>query len=293
MKGANSIFCVLATMLALQLAGDELNERNASRLIWTPPITWNAHSFIIEYDKKYSRSDVIAPPTVLYWRLPKNISNTERPVIDDDGLFRLTPKQGFEIAAQSCFKADDDNGYIVRVVKQPQMDIIVPFGMPTDEDGIFVPRNARCRLAFTIDLQNNCNEDLMFPASSTVPVYAGETLVLEVRPENKGNSQMLTIPHGTEVTIDFRRDLNKEQALRILELMKGKNPAILPERGQLIIYSLSGKIRNAIQESLGVEYSIIRCGRYEWKIRSTWNGRRVTLREAMWAVNSCMKRARL
>ena len=281
---------------------EKLTEANAYRLIWTPPLSWDINSIAIAYDLEQSQTQVISAETVDSKKTSRTKANENggksfSSEADSTGMTTglgyqtkislaglLTARPQFEIQAHGSHKKDWDESKTELWSKAHQEQLANNFEELTKN--IHSTQVSRCHLSFAIDFQNNSEEDLMFSASSTVPVYMGTTLVLEARPENIGNNQMFTIPSKATKTIKFRGEISTTQAYRLLEFMKTNSPTILPERGQLSVYSLNGKVKNAIQESLAVRHSVIRCDEYEWKVRNIWNSRHVTLREALWAVNS-------
>ena len=281
---------------------EKLTEANAYHLIWIPPLSWDIHSIAIAYNLERSQTQVISAETVDSKKASRTKSNenggkSSFGELGSTGLTTdlgyqtkislvgmLTARPQFEIQARGSYKKDWDESKTELWSKSRQEQLTSNFEELTKD--IRSTQVSRCHLSFAIDFQNNCDEDLMFSASSTVPVYMGTTLVLNAMPENIGNSQMFTVPRKAVATIKFRGEIDTTQAYKLLEYMKTNAPTILPEKGQITIFSANNKVKNAIQESLAIRHSVIRCGEYEWKVRSTWNDKCVTLWEALWAVNS-------
>ena len=277
---------------------DEITDASAYRLIWVPPLSWDIHSVAIAYDVDQSRTQVISAETVESKKTSSieasekgKKSATAKAVsagasmgggISWTNWLKINPR--FEMEAHASCKTDWDDSKTELWSKQRQEQLANNFEELTKD--IRSTQVTKCHLTFAIDFRNNSDEDLLFQTSATIPVYMGRTLVLNAKPENIGNADLFNIPQKGTTTIKFRGEISNTQAYKLLEYMKTNAPTILPEKGQITIFSLNNKVKNAIQESLAVKYSVICCGAYEWKVRSTWNDRRVTLREALWAVNT-------
>ncbi len=282
---------------------DEITETNAYRLIWTPPISWNIHSIAIAYDVDKTYTHVISGETLESKKIT-HIKSNEKGKKSATGKaasvgtsmeggvswtswLKINPR--IQKEAHVNYKADWNESKTELWSKQWQEQLTNSFEEITKD--IQSTRVTRCHLTFAIDFYNSCNEDLTFSPSSTIPIYMGGMLILEARPENIGNSQMFIIPHKETKTIKFRGEISTTQAYRLLEGMKTDAPTIRPQNGQLNFDSPSLIVKNSVQEALNVSYSIIRCGTYEYKIRSQWNNKNVTLREALWAINAlCEKK---
>ena len=285
---------------------EEITEANAYRLIWTPPLSWDIHSIAISYDVEKSDTRVISGETIETKKSNRMKSNENggKSVTSETGSTGmatglgyqtkislaglLTARPQFKVEAEGSHKTDWDESKTELWSKSRQEQLASSFEELTKD--IQSTKVSTCHLTFAIDFQNNCDEALLFPASATIPVYMGEgerrTFVLNAMPENIGNNPMFIIASSATATIKFRGEINTTQTYKLLEFMKADAPIILPENGLLIISSQNNKIKDAIHESLKVSHSVIRCGEYEWKVRNTWNNRRVKVREALWAINS-------
>ena len=280
---------------------DEIIEKNDDGLIWTPPLSWKIHSIAIAYDLEKTQTQVISAETIESKKInhieaSENGKKTANAKASSSGAsmgggvswtnwLKINPR--FEMEAHASCKKDWDESKTELWSKSHQEQLASNFEELTKD--IQSTRVSGCHLTFAIDFHNNLNENLMFSASFTVPVYMGGTLVLEARPDNVGNIQTYIIPRRKTKTVKFRGEISNTQAYRLLEFMKTNAPTILPDRGQLIIYSKNGEVESAIDEPESEEISVIHCGEFEWKVWRIRKGRYVTLREALEAVNSLYK----
>ena len=126
---------------------------------------------------------------------------------------------------------------------------------------------------------------MVVPAGSVVPVYAGSTSFSVMA--KMESSVALNIPAYGTVDIAFRGDLATTAARELIDFMRTKSPVIAPERSPLlVIRSVDGTVRNAVNEAMRVASTKIVCGAYTWNVRKTWNGKSVTIQQALEAVNS-------
>ena len=101
------------------------------------------------------------------------------------------------------------------------------------------------------------------------------------------SSVALNIPARGTVDIAFRGDLATTAAHELVDFMRTRAPVIAPEKSPLlVIRSTDGAVRNAVNESARVACARIVCGAYAWNVRRTLDGRPVTIRQALEAVNS-------
>ena len=140
-------------------------------------------------------------------------------------------------------------------------------------------------IRFVVEFTNHSDRDMVVPEGSVIPVYAGSASFSVMA--KMESSVALNIPARGTVDIAFRGDLATTAARELVDFMRTRAPVIAPEKSPLlVIRSTDGAVRNAVNESARVACARIVCGAYAWNVRRTLDGRPVTIRQALEAVNS-------
>ena len=140
-------------------------------------------------------------------------------------------------------------------------------------------------MTFSITFKNNTDSDLRFvPQYFSIPVYAGNELLTNAVPDT--SLEVFQIPGNASSDLMFRANLNTTSALKLIQYMRSHEPLIRVERGQGVISSADGLIKNAVQESVQVETVPFRCRDLELQIRKVYQGKTVTVADAMRAINN-------
>ena len=147
-----------------------------------------------------------------------------------------------------------------------------------------------CHLTFSITFKNNTDSDLRFaPQNFSIPVYAGNELLTNAVPDT--TLAIFQIPGNASSDLMFRANLNTTSALKLIQYMRSHEPLIRVERGQGVISSADGLIKNAVQESVQVGTVPFRCRDLELQIRKVYQGKAVTIADAMRAINGVFENA--
>jgi hypothetical protein len=146
-----------------------------------------------------------------------------------------------------------------------------------------------CYFSFILTIENQGDKDLRFePGKVSVPVYAGETFMLTGHPYPK-DGQAISLPAKSTKDIEFRGSIDNTRALGLIQFMRGGTPEVRFDRGQFFIESTDGVVRDAIQETRNLQMVPIVCVQdgisCVWQVRKVYGGRKVTLEQALWAVN--------
>lgn len=145
---------------------------------------------------------------------------------------------------------------------------------------------SKTSLDFAIRFVNTNDFPLYVDPNSSVPVYCGDWLVLEARlakPLGK-----FVLPEHSEIDLMFRGNLTNTNDLeKTVNFMRQASPTIRLERGQ---FHMTKKNEKGEDEPFNFRMkeltTAISCGGRSWNVRRTWNGRDVTLREALRGINA-------
>ena len=147
-----------------------------------------------------------------------------------------------------------------------------------------------CHLTFSISLKNNTDSVLSFkPRNVQIPIYADNEQLTYAEPET--TLQEVSIFPNAYVDQMFRANLDNTKALKLIGYMCSHAPQIPLDRGQFVIGSEDGRIRNAILDSLQVETVPIRCRNMKLQIRKDNQDKPITVADAMHALNEVFEKA--
>ncbi len=281
-----------------------ITKDNANKLIFVPMLSWNIHSIGIAYDIDNTQNILFSAQQLNAedareteqknaerkragsWSVAGNagagVKASGEVSLNPASWF--SPKAGFYAEANASIKGDFGKTNMDLWTKQNQKALSQRY--ESMKKILSDTKITGCHLTFAVTFRNHTEKDLLFPSTSTVPVYAGNDLLLNASPENVSNNQVQMIPAGGTTTVKFRGAINNTKASDLLSFMTQSTPSILPEQGQLFIHSADGTIRNAIQASQSVPTVSVTFDNMEWRIRRNWNGKHTTIREAFLAINS-------
>ena len=284
------------------LASAKLTAENAGDLLlYTPILSWRIHSLAVAYDLNgryesiVSRDRLTGAKTSQAVGLNEEKSRSENRTSTGEmsgslhaevGLsFGAIPKPvaNAEARVMKTVSNTSSTGNQSAWSRQDQASLDACYESVMKE--LSETKLSGLHIRFVVEFSNNTEKDMIVPAESVIPVYAGAASFSVMA---KMESVVpLNIPaHGT-VDISFRGDLATTAARELIDFMRTKSPIISPERSPLlIIRSTDGTIRNAVNEAMRVAYARIVCGSYTWNVRKTWGGKSVSLQQAFEAVNS-------
>ncbi len=279
----------------------ELTDANAADvLLYTPVLSWRIHSLAIAYDVEgrfesiVSRerfADTASTSTTsgaaerTNTKSGTDTSEISGAVGGEAGLgFGYIPKVSFSIEGKAAFTKASNSASARSSAwsRQDQKALSTRYENVVKE--LSKTQRSGLHLRFVVEFTNNGGKDLVVPEGSIVPVYAGTAFGVNAR---MVSSVDLNIPAGGTVDIVFRGDLTTTAARALVAFMRTGAPSILPERSPLlVIRSMDGTIRNAVNDAKKVACTRIVCGAYSWNVRRVWNGKPVTFRLALGAINA-------
>ena len=141
-------------------------------------------------------------------------------------------------------------------------------------------------LVFAITFKNNSSSDLSFDSDSTIPVYCGNEFLLNAAPVKNGDKSEFLLPANGTTTIQCKGLLDNTRSRELLANENFRSDLhICPEQGQFFIHSADG-LKNNLLQCPNVPTVSLACHGIKWNLQKTWDDRSVTLREAIWAINS-------
>lgn len=292
----------------LSVEKEEITPENAYKLIFVPQLDWKIHSIAIAYNIQntknilFSAQEMNKENVTREKSLEANYGESQKAVLQTgfsgaasgdltlsfNPLKLLSSKATFSAEANGCIKIDDARSGGALWSKKNQLALSKRY-----EEMVRVLSDTKisdCYLTFAITFKNNTEKDLFFSSNSTIPVYVNDELILNAMPENL-NVGDYKIPANSSSVVSFRGKIDNTKALELVHFMTFGSPSICPEKGQLFVRSKDHLIKNAIQNSLAQKTISITAKNLEWRIRSTWNSKPVTLRQALLAVNSIYLKA--
>ena len=282
------------------LSDQEISSQNADLLLYSPVLSWRVHSLAIAYDldgryesivsrerlagaKSTQMRDSKDEMTLSFGRT--SVGEASGSLQAEAGLvFGIFPKLTVNAdgAMRKTASKTSSSGMSSAWTRQDQFALNSNYENVTRELG--ETKLSGLHIRFVIEFTNATEKDMIVPRGSTVPVYAGSSLSVTATMES---STDLNIPAYATVDIPFRGDIATTAARELIDFMRTATPTISPERSPLlVIHSVDGAISNAVNDSRRIAYSTIVCGAYSWKVRKSWNGRPVTMQQALAAVNS-------
>ncbi len=283
------------------LALCELTSENAGDLLlYTPILSWRIHSLAVAYDLDGRYESIVSRDRLAESKASQTVgSNAEKTQSDNKTvtgetsgnlhaeaglMFGIFPKltANADAKAMKTSSNTSSTGNTSAWTRQDQASLNARYESVMKE--LSETKLSGLHIRFVIEFSNNTGKDMIVPTESIVPVYAGSAFSIMAKMES---SVPLNIPAFSTVDIAFRGDLATTAARELIDFMRTKSPVIAPERSPLlIIRSADGTVANAVIESRKVACARVVCGAYTWCVRKMWNGKNVTIRQAMEAVNS-------
>jgi TPR repeat protein/predicted esterase len=287
---------------------------NPAQLVFRPPLQWTIHSIEIAYDIDSSTNILLSMESLYQEEERNNQDNStggsttqtsskgsrtqdETSVggnVQTPSSFSLNPLKWLQAKADyQWIKTDKSSKDTTSTSSSQWNERAQRAWNKLYEQKAQILQNTKisnCHLTFSISFKNTTNSDLVFnPRNVSIPIYAGNELLTDAMPDTR--LPQIQIPGNAYTDLMFRADLNTTSALKLIGYMRSHAPLIPLERGQFIIVSEDGKIRNAIQESLQVETVPFRCRDFELCIRKVYQGKTTTVADAMRAINAVFEKA--
>ncbi len=279
----------------------ELTDANAADvLLYTPVLSWRIHSLAIAYDVEGRFESIVsrerfadtASTSTTSGAAERTNTKSGTDTLEISGAaggeaglgFGYFPKLSFSIEGKAAFTKASNTASARSSAwsRQDQKALSTRYENVVKE--LSKTQQSGLHLRFVVEFTNNGEKDLVVPEGSIVPVYAGTAFGVNARMVSPVN---LNIPAGGTVDIVFRGDLTTTAARDLVAFMRTGAPSILPERSPLlVIRSTDGTIRNAVNDAKKVVCTRIVCGAYSWNVRRVWNGKPVTFRLALGAINA-------
>ena len=290
-----------ARIRAAFLAARALTPENAGELLlYTPPLSWRVHSLAVAYDLDGRWQSIVSRERLAEAKATRTRgANAERTQTSgrtstgemsgtlraEAGLvFGFIPKLSADADAKASKTTASTSaaGNAAAWTRQDQAALSARFESVMRELG--ETKLSGLHVRFAVEFANRAGRDLVVPAGSLVPVYAGGELSVMAKMESDVD---LNVPSGGAVTVPFRGDLSTTAARGLVDFMRTATPTVALERSPLLrIRSADGAIADAVNESRRVASASVVCGAYTWNVRKTWDGRPVTMLQALAAVNA-------
>lgn len=284
------------------LTSSELTSENiGDLLLYMPILSWRVHSLAVAYDLDGRYESIVSRDRLTETKTTQTAgSNEERTrsenrtsTGENSGTLHAEAGLMFGIFPKLTANADakmmktvsntSSRGNQSAWTRQDQASLNARYESVMKE--LAETKLSGLHIRFVVEFSNNTGKDMVVPAGSVVPVYAGSASFSVMA--KMESSVALNIPAYGTVDIAFRGDLATTAARELIDFMRTKSPVIAPERSPLlVIRSVDGTVRNAVNEAMRVTSTKIVCGAYTWNVRKTWNGKPVTIQQALEAVNS-------
>ena len=284
------------------LTSSELTSENiGDLLLYMPILSWRVHSLAVAYDLDGRYESIVSRDRLTETKTTQTAgSNEERTrsenrtsTGENSGTLHAEAGLMFGIFPKLTANADakmmktvsntSSRGNQSAWTRQDQASLNARYESVMKE--LAETKLSGLHIRFVVEFSNNTGKDMVVPAGSVVPVYAGSTSFSVMA--KMESSVALNIPAYGTVDIAFRGDLATTAARELIDFMRTKSPVIAPERSPLlVIRSVDGTVRNAVNEAMRVASTKIVCGAYTWNVRKTWNGKPVTIQQALEAVNA-------
>ena len=287
---------------AVFLTSRELTSENiGDLLLYMPILSWRVHSLAVAYDLDGRYESIVSRDRLAEVKATQTAgSNEERTrsenrtsTGENSGTLHAEAGLMFGIFPKVTANADakmmktvsntSSRGNQLAWTRQDQASLNARYESVMKE--LAETKLSGLHIRFVVEFSNNTGKDMVVPAGSVVPVYAGSASFSVMA--KMESAVALNIPAYGTVDIAFRGDLATTATRELIDFMRTKSPVIAPERSPLlVIRSVDGTVRNAVNEAMRVASTKIVCGAYTWNVRKTWNGKPVTIQQALEAVNA-------
>ena len=284
------------------LTSSELTSENiGDLLLYMPILSWRVHSLAVAYDLDGRYESIVSRDRLTETKTTQTAGSNEERTRSENRtstgensgtlhgeaglMFGIFPKLTANADAKMMKTVSNTSsrGNQSAWTRQDQASLNARYESVMKE--LAETKLSGLHIRFVVEFSNNTGKDMVVPAGSVVPVYAGSASFSVMA--KMESAVALNIPAYGTVDIAFRGDLATTAARELIDFMRTKSPVIAPERSPLlVIRSVDGTVRNAVNEAMRVASTKIVCGAYTWNVRRTWNGKPVTIQQALEAVNA-------
>ena len=286
----------------LVVRSPEANAGDAGdRLLYTAVLTWRVHSLAVAHDLDGRYESIVSRERLAEAKSSQSAeASSERRRADGQAsaaeksgalnaeaglVFGIIPKLAANAEGRTAktTSSTSSSGSASAWTRQDQAALNNRYESVMKE--LSATKLSGIHIRFVVEFTNHSDRDMVVPEGSVIPVYAGSASFSVMA--KMESSVVLNIPARSTVDIAFRGDLATTAARELVDFMRTRAPVIAPEKSPLlVIRSTDGAVRNAVNESSRVACARIVCGAYAWNVRRTLDGRPVTIRQALEAVNS-------
>ena len=271
------------------------------RLLYTAVLTWRVHSLAVAHDLDGRYESIVSRERLAEAKSSQSAeASSERRRADGQAsaaeksgalnaeaglVFGIIPKLAANAEGRTAktSSSTSSSGSASAWTRQDQAALNNRYESVMKE--LSATKLSGLHIRFVVEFTNHSDRDMVVPEGSVIPVYAGSASFSVMA--KMESSVALNIPARGTVDIAFRGDLATTAARELVDFMRTRAPVIAPEKSPLlVIRSTDGAVRNAVNESARVACARIVCGAYAWNVRRTLDGRPVTIRQALEAVNS-------
>ena len=271
------------------------------RLLYTAVLTWRVHSLAVAHDLDGRYESIVSRERLAEAKSAQSAeTSSERRRADGQAsaaeksgalnaeaglVFGIIPKLAANAEGRTAktSSSTSSSGSASAWTRQDQAALNNRYESVMKE--LSATKLSGLHIRFVVEFTNHSDRDMVVPEGSVIPVYAGSASFSVMA--KMESSVALNIPARGTVDIAFRGDLATTAARELVDFMRTRAPVIAPEKSPLlVIRSTDGAVRNAVNESARVACARIVCGAYAWNVRRTLDGRPVTIRQALEAVNS-------
>ena len=296
--------------LSIPIQDKSAQTDNLADLIFRPPLQWTIHSIEIAYDIDRETNLLFSAESLFQEENSKNheVSNgssnkTTTSVgaktqmdLDTGGDIKIkgwnplnwfSAKVGYQWVTSGLAGKDNTKTKTSQWNERAQRALSNNYAQKAQ---ILQNTNIRnCHLTFSISFKNNTDSVLSFnPRNVQIPIYADNEQLTYAEPETK--LPEVSIFPNAYVDQMFRANLDNTKALKLIGYMCSNAPLIPLERGQFVISSEDGMIRNAILDSINIETVPFRCRNMELQIIKYNHDKPVTVADAMHALNEVFEK---
>ena len=271
------------------------------RLLYTAVLTWRVHSLAVAHDLDGRYESIVSRERLAEAKSAQSAeTSSERRRADGQAsaaeksgalnaeaglVFGIIPKLAANAEGRTAktSSSTSSSGSASAWTRQDQAALNNRYESVMKE--LSATKLSGLHIRFVVEFTNHSDRDMVVPEGSVIPVYAGSASFSVMA--KMESSVALNIPSRGTVDIAFRGDLATTAARELVDFMRTRAPVIAPEKSPLlVIRSTDGAVRNAVNESARVACARIVCGAYAWNVRRMLDGRPVTIRQALEAVNS-------
>ncbi len=228
------------------LALSEITSANAGRwLLYTPALSWRVHSLAVAHDLDGRYESIVSRDRLSGLNVTQSVDSSDARTRSEarnsslektGGLsggaglaFGVLPKgtAGVEGRMTKTSSSTTASGETSAWTRRDQASLNERYESVMKE--MSTTRLSGLHIRFVIEFSNNTGKDMVVPAGSEVPVYAGKSFRVTAKMESAVN---LNIPAYGTVDISFQGDLATTAAQKLIDFMRTESPIIAPERAR-------------------------------------------------------------